>query len=167
MHHKAMTGGFAGFGLLIAGISCGGSAPPPPLQNVATTVAVSNPLKAPAAAIFGSNEPPYEPATHFPLTPQTSYGWRIQLPCTGPVAYRETMRLPAAGSWPADMSSLPGTTISPDGSVASTKTFAACVDGWIEHGWTVASGDPPGTYVMTVEIDGYQPQRWTFTLEGP
>ena len=57
---------------------------------------------------------------------------------------------------PAD----PTIEITADQTTAITHTVARCLDGWIEHGWEVNTDDPPGEYLVTVEIDGYATQRY-------
>ena len=65
-----------------------------------------------------------------------TFGWRIRLPCLQPVEYTEVMKLPAKGDFTFDPQELRETTISADGTVATTLDYAACFDGWIEHSWT-------------------------------
>jgi hypothetical protein len=90
-----------------------------------------------------------------------TFGWRIQLPCIGPVEYTETMKLPAPGDWRTlDPVTNRETTISKDGTVATTHDWVACYDGWIEHTWSLAEGDPPGDWTITIDIAGYAPQVW-------
>jgi hypothetical protein len=111
----------------------------------------------PLAAQFGhwdTDTSQFERSAQIELTEGERFGWRIKLRCTGPVQFREVMRLPAAGDWDDE---LPGTTISDDQMVATTIDYAACKQGWIEHVWSVAAGDPAGSYVITVELDGYVP----------
>jgi hypothetical protein len=45
-----------------------------------------------------------------------------------------------------------------------THDYAPCVDGWIEHQWTIAKGDPPGDWKFEVAIPGYAPQVWRVRL---
>ena len=99
-------------------------------------------------------------STRFLLEEGTSYTWRIRLPCTGPVLFREVQPLPAPGDWTFSLQDMPGTTISEDRTTTTTVDYAACVDGWIEHTWVLAANDPPGQYVITVSIDGYPPQTF-------
>jgi hypothetical protein len=111
----------------------------------------------PLAAQFGhwdTDTSQFERSAQIELTEGERFGWRIKLRCTGPVQFREVMRLPAPGDWDDE---LPGTTISDDQMVATTIDYAACKQGWIEHVWSVAAGDPAGSYVITVELDGYVP----------
>jgi hypothetical protein len=88
------------------------------------------------------------------------FGWRIKTHCTGPIHFREVMKLPAPGDWTFTPDELPGTTISEEGTTTTTIDYAACKRGWVEHVWTVAAGDPVGTYVITVELEGYATQTF-------
>jgi hypothetical protein len=101
------------------------------------------------------------------LVDSRTFGWRIRLPCLGPVEFVETMSLPSPGDWKnieefrkTDPRSLRETVISADGKTTTTHDYAACVDGWIEHGWAVAHDDPAGDWTIRVEIAGYVPQVW-------
>ena len=102
-------------------------------------------------------------ATTIALEVGTQYGWRIRLPCTGPVAFTETLALPGPTTWGNGRN----TTISADQSVATTKAEALCSDGWIEHYWFVNGDDPPGEYEVTVEIDGWATVRLRTTFVAP
>lgn len=99
------------------------------------------------------------------------FGWRIHLPCRQAIEFVETLTLPMPGDWTqikeareSDPHFLIETTISSDGKQTVTHDYAPCIDGWIEHTWQVAESDPPGEWVIKVEIDGYQPfeQRLMF-----
>jgi len=89
-----------------------------------------------------------------------SFGWRIKIRCTGPVRFREVMRLPAPGDFSFTPAEVPGTIVSDDQTTTTTVDYAACKQGWLEHHWIVAAGDPAGTYVITVELEGYAPQTF-------
>jgi len=102
--------------------------------------------------------------TEVRLVPGRTFGWRIRLGCTGPVEYTETLQLPAPGDWSSDPENSRETSISKDGTIATTHDWTACLDGWIEHGWSVAAADPPGEWTITVQLDGYVPQVWRVTF---
>ncbi len=117
--------------------------------------------RAPVAAWFGSwTDGRFERSTKIPKVEGQSFGWRIKTRCTGPLRFREVMRLPAPGDWTFTPEDLPGTTISDDQTTTTTIDYAACKRGWVEHVWSVAAGDPAGTYVITVEVEGYTPQTF-------
>jgi len=130
-------------------------APPPPLQPAAPA------LKQPVATLFGQVvDGVYKRQSRFELTGDTMYGWRIKLPCTGPTLFRETLQLPGLGMWSAEVTTAKHVKISDDQKRAVTEDYSGCYDGWIQHAWSVTSDDPPGEYVMTVEVDGFQPQTF-------
>lgn len=119
-------------------------------------------LKVPAAARFGVFDPESDHkilrTTRIELVEDVWYGWRLKLGCTGPVEFREVLRLPAPTSaWPDD---IPDIKVSDDRSAATTHSFAPCMDGWIENRWVVTTDDPAGVYVFTVEIPGYETQTF-------
>jgi hypothetical protein len=130
-------------------------------------------VKDPTAAMFGRRDETgrFVPRTDVKLVDGRSFGWRIRLPCLGPVEYVETMTLPSPGDWTqiiegrkTDPRTLRETTISADGKTTVTHDYATCIDGWIEHGWNVAKEDPPGNWTIKVEIAGYVPRVWRVTF---
>lgn len=126
------------------------------------------PSNAPLAAWFGTwNDGRFVRKTKLALVAGTTFGWRIKTRCTGPVRFRETMRLPSPGDWSFTPDEMPGTTISEDQTTTTTIDFAACRQGWVEHVWSIAEGDPAGTYVITVELDGYAAQTFRPKFVAP
>ncbi len=49
-------------------------------------------------------------------------------------------------------------------SALTTITQAPDEDGWVNHGWCVAAGDPNGAHNITVTLDGAQVASWDFTV---
>jgi hypothetical protein len=167
MHHKAMTGRFAGFGILVSlAIGCGKPAQTPLVIRNVTAVASPTAPRQPAKVELGHMvDGALHPQTKFELVSGMSYMWRIELPCTGPVEYVETLKESGPSTWSVGAE----TTISDDQTSAKTHTFGACFDGWIEHEWNINENDPPGEYLLTVEIAGYATQtfRPTFSRFQP
>lgn len=115
--------------------------------------------RAPAATLFGAVvDGAFKRQSRFEIEEGMAYGWRIKLPCTGPTLFRETLQLPAPGEWGTEGTSAEVVRISPDRRRAVTEDYSGCYDGWIQHSWSSTSDDPPGEYVLTVEIEGYQTQ---------
>ena len=117
----------------------------------------------PIAAWFGTFDDEtgtLDRRTKIPKVEGQVFGWRIKTQCTGPVRFREILRMPAPGDWSFTPEEAPGTIVSEDKTTTTTVDYAACKQGWVEHQWTVAEGDPAGTYVITVELDGYAPQTF-------
>ena len=132
-------------------------APPPPEPARRTGP------EPPLAVWFGTwsdDSDRFERKTRFAKVEGETFGWRIKTRCTSPVRFREVMRLPAPGDWSFTPDEMPGTTISEDRTTTTTIGYAACRQGWVEHVWTVAAGDPAGTYVITVELEGYARQTF-------
>jgi hypothetical protein len=129
--------------------------PPPPPRPVEATP------KQPAATLFGLVvDGVYKRQNRFELSEDTIYGWRIKLPCTGPTVFRETLQLPGPGDWSFDPAVMKQTKLSTDRRRAVTEDYSGCYDGWIQHAWTIAPNDPPGEYVFTVEVEGYERQTF-------
>ena len=119
-------------------------------------------LKQPIATLFGLVvDGAYKRQSKFELADEPTFGWRIKLPCTGPTLFRETLQLPAAGAWASfDPAASKHIKLSGDRRRAVTEDYSGCYDGWIQHAWTLAPNDPPGDYVLTVEVEGYQRQTF-------
>ena len=139
---------------------CGSQpAPVPPTPISSPPKLEEAEAQQPAATLFGQViDGTYKRQSRFELTERTIYGWRIKLPCTGPTLFRETLRLPAPGEWTFDPLTAEHVTVSDDQRRVVTEDYSGCFDGWIQHAWKITAGAPPGEYVMSVEIDGYQPQ---------
>jgi hypothetical protein len=162
MNHKGIW--------LIALLGCGHSTPV--VEPVSTPAPEVN-LRQPAASMFGRPDATgrFLRVTNLKLDDGKRFGWRIKLPCVTPVEYVETMTLPSPGDWrqieaarKEDPQFLRETTITADGRQTITHDYAPCVDGWIEHYWTIAKEDPLGAWTIKVEIPGYAPQQWNITF---
>jgi hypothetical protein len=147
--------------ILVGVAMAAGCARPRPAPVIAgpTPVRAAGPA-APIAAWFGtwheeSNR--FTRAQKIDKVEGTTFGWRIKTRCSGPLKFREVMRLPTPGDWNFGPGELPGTIISDDQTTTTTTDYAACKQGWVEHRWSIAANDPAGTYVITVELDGYAP----------
>jgi hypothetical protein len=118
--------------------------------------------RQPAATMFGSVvDGAFKRQSRFELEEGMAYGWRIKLPCTGPTLFRETLQLPAPASWGGiDASSSRIVKLSADRRRAVVDDYSGCYDGWIQHTWQIAADDPPGEYVFTIEVEGYQSQTF-------
>src|SRR5262245_15997440 len=121
--------------------------------------------KQPVASSFGKAENgEIKKQVRFELDGETVFGWRLKLPCTGPTKFRESLQMPAPGDWGFDTVT---TTISADKTRSVVVDYAPCFDGWIEHAWTTSRNDPPGEYVLTVEIEGFAPQVFRASFVRP
>ena len=87
-----------------------------------------------------------------------SFGWRIRLPCMQPIEYLEVMKLPSPGELTIDPEEIRETTISDDKKTITTRDYAACIAGWVEHTWSLTPEDPKGVWEITVAIEGYGTQ---------
>ena len=129
----------------------------PAIETAPAEVAATGPA-TPLAAWFGTwndETSKFERAQKIDKVEGVTFGWRIKTACIAPVKFREVMRLPSPGDWSIDPGELPGTVISEDQTTTTTTDYAACKQGWVEHRWAIAADDPAGTYVITVELDGY------------
>jgi hypothetical protein len=98
-----------------------------------------------------------------PLEKGTFYGWRIHLLTDKEkVTWKELFILPGS---PRVWGYKQGTEIDEQGKVATTEKTVSPKDGWIGHGWSVAIGDPPGTYVMKIYIEGFLAKTFTFEVK--
>jgi hypothetical protein len=154
MHHKANRG--LAMTVCIGLVGCKPPSSPPPLPID------QGRLKRPADVVFGrpDDNGRWLRLRDVKFVPGKTFGWRMRLPCLGPIEYTEVMKLPAKGDFTFDPQELRETTISADGTVATTHDYAACIEGWIEHSWSLADKDPPGMWEISVAIPGYETQLW-------
>ena len=159
MLHKAIIATGPVLGLLLG--ACSGS-PASPKQRSEGPIRQlpEQRIKRPAEAIFGR---PDDNGRWLRLRDVTfvegkTFGWRIRLPCRQPVEYLEVMKLPAPGDFTFEPGELRETTIRTDKKTATTRDYAACIEGWIEHSWALAPEDPKGPWEITVAIAGYETQ---------
>ena len=141
---------------------CARPRPTPPAVDPPSRGPIATPAQ-PIAAWFGTFDEDtgkLERKTKIPKVEGQMFGWRIKTRCTGPVRFREVMRMPAPGEFSFTPEEAPGTIVSDDQTTTTTVDYGACKQGWVEHQWTVAEGDPAGTYVITVELDGYATQTF-------
>lgn len=98
-----------------------------------------------------------------PIKKNTFYGWRIHLITDKEkITWKEIFILPKPPSlWGYGK----GTEIEDQGEVATTEKTVTPKNGWIGHGWFVAPGDPSGTYVMKIHIEGSLAKTFTFEIK--
>ncbi|MCX5741662.1 MAG: hypothetical protein NT062_04080 [Proteobacteria bacterium] len=150
-------------------VACGGGGAPPiattpattpvampeaPVGRVSATRSTAVPkLPHPVAAQFGTFSPlGFHEQDELPLVVNSQFMWRIQLPCSEPVEYRETFVTPAPTTWGAPD---PSTIVGDDGALAEHTELGECRDGWVENIWTINASDPPGEWTLTVDIKGF------------
>lgn len=156
MSHKAFA--------VVAGISLMLSACPqhvPPVTQLPVETGRSQQrLKKPAEVAFGrpDAEGRWLRLREVRYEEGQTFGWRIRLPCRQPVAYIEVMSLPSPGELAVDPEEVRETTISEDRKTITTRDYAACIGGWLEHTWALTPEDPKGVWEINVAIEGYEPQ---------
>ncbi|MDR7304935.1 hypothetical protein [Rhodoferax saidenbachensis] len=101
-----------------------------------------------------------------PLVVNQGYGWILKLnQMTGKVRVLERMTLPEAPkTW--------GTGGQPYGTSADRRTMSLDVtltiyNGTISKSWDVASGDPPGHYLISAFIENSAPVQFEFDVMDP
>jgi hypothetical protein len=123
---------------------------------------------AKVSAMFGTFDGlSFSQATnHIPYRVDQGYGWRLKLKNQArSVHWREEFSLPAVPeTWgtlvPGDQQ-----TLQDGGKKCVTECDVAPVNGWVEHSWFVAEGDPKGAYAMKVYVDGALVKSFNFTVE--
>jgi hypothetical protein len=162
MNHKASAG-------LVGLLGCAAAPPAPQVPPSPAPTVVTPKTRQPAVAMFGRLDEAgrFMRVTDIKHVDGRNFGWRIRLPCTGPVEFTETMRLPAPGDWQSifetrksEPDHLRQTTITADGKQTITHAYAPCLDGWIEHMWSLSKGDPVGDWTIEVAIPSYATQTF-------
>ena len=114
-------------------------------------------------SISGNGSIIFSESEYIPLKAGASYGWRIHLITEKDmVTWKEVFILPKP---PFIWEHKNDTEISDQGRVAITEKTVSPRNGWIGNGWSVAEGDPPGTYVMKVYVEGALPKTFSFTVQ--
>ena len=100
-----------------------------------------------------------------PNAEEQAYGWRVRVAeSEEAVKWVETVTLPEApDSWDG-VEDDPNVMISEDGRSATTVGIEVPDGGYIENAWLVSLGDPPGEYVMSVELSDGRQASFTFRL---
>ena len=120
---------------------------------------------------FGIWQPDADGAMRFTATPDVpneedqTYGWRVRVAeSEEAVKWVETLTLPEAPvSWEG-VEDDPNVMISDDGRTVTTVGADIPDGGYLENSWFVAFDDPPGEYVMSVELSDGRRATFTFRL---
>jgi len=120
---------------------------------------------------FGIWQPDDDGAMRFTATADVpneedqAYGWRVRVAeSEKAVKWVETVTLPEApDSWEG-VEDDPNVMISEDGRTATTVGIEVPDGGYIENAWWVSLGDPPGEYVMSVELSDGRSATFSFRL---
>jgi hypothetical protein len=120
------------------------------------------------AGLFGladDTAPVFTPSAMVPLRDGQVFGWRMKVDTTQRrVRVVEELTLPQEPKTWGDPEPDIKRKTSADGRTATTDMWLEPRDGFISHTWVVTQGDPKGTWVLKVEVDG-QPAR-VFRLEA-
>jgi hypothetical protein len=93
------------------------------------------------------------------------YGWRVRVvESEESVKWIETVTLPEAPESWEGVEDDPNVTISEDGRTATTVGADIPDGGYLENAWFVSFDDPPGDYLMTVEMSDGRSATFTFRL---
>ena len=120
---------------------------------------------------FGIWQPDDDGAMRFTATADVpneedqAYGWRVRVAeSEEAVKWVETVTFPEApDSWEG-VEDDPNVMISEDGRTATTVGIEVPDGGYIVSTWSVSPGDPPGEYVMSVELSDGRRASFTFLL---
>lgn len=123
---------------------------------------------------FGIWQPDDDGAMRFTATSEVpneedqAYGWRVRVAeSEHAVKWIETLTMPEApDSWEG-VEDDPNVMISDDGRTATTVGAHVPDGGYLESAWFVAFDDPPGDYVMSVELSDGRSATFTFRLGEP
>ena len=123
---------------------------------------------------FGIWRPDAEGAMRFEATADVPneedqmYGWRVRVPeSEEAVKWIETVTLPEAPESWEGVEDDPNVMVSDDGRTATTMGIEVPDGGYLGSTWSVAPGDPPGEYEMSVELSDGRQASFTFRLGEP
>ncbi|MFN9744664.1 MAG: hypothetical protein ACK57B_03320 [Betaproteobacteria bacterium] len=113
-------------------------------------------LLAPADA---TGRQAFTPAGVLPLRDGQEFAWRLVVQTRQPfVRVREELTLPAEPRTWGDPDPGVRRRTTPDGRTAITEWRLAPQDGVLQSAWTVTTGDPPGTWVLTLTVEDQAPR---------
>jgi hypothetical protein len=153
--------------LLALGLFSAGSPAAPPAPAAPSTAAAVRVLSA-QAGLFGlvdDTTPVFTPSATVPLRDGQVFGWRLKVDTMQRrVRVVEELTLPQEPKTWGDPEPGIKRKTSADGRTATTDIWLEPRDGFISHTWVVTQGDPKGSWVLKVVVDG-QPAR-VFRLEA-
>jgi hypothetical protein len=138
-------------GLPATGANAANPAPPSTVRVLSAQTGLFGQVDDPA--------PTFTPSATVPLRDGQVFGWRMKVDTRQPrVRVLEELTLPQEPrTWGDPEPGLKRKT-SPDGRTATTEVWLEPRDGYISHTWVVTQGDPPGPWVIRVQVDGQPPR---------
>jgi len=110
----------------------------------------------------------FTPGTVLPLRDGQEFAWRLVVKTTQPfVRVREELTLPAEPRTWGDPEPDIQRRTTPDGRTAITQWRLAPQDGVLQSAWTVTTGDPPGTWVLTLTVEDQPPRVFRLQARPP
>lgn len=104
--------------------------------------------------------------TRLPLRDGQTFGWRMQVQTDKPrVAVREELTLPSEPTTWGDPEPDVKRRTSPDGRTAVSEYQLEPKAGFIANSWTVTTGDPKGTWVIKVKVEGHPERVFRFEAQ--
>jgi hypothetical protein len=130
-------------------------------QQVAILAAESGLFSEPSSQILS-----FVPSSRLPLRDGQSFGWRIKVQTTKKrVLVQEEVILPSEPkTWGDPEPDLKRRT-SPDGRMATSQYELEPQAGYIFNSWVVTTGDPRGTWIIRVTVEGNPPQTFRFQAQ--
>lgn len=134
------------------------SSTPSSIEVVRTAFGVFNPP--------GTGQPPFVPSTVVPLIVGQAYGWVIVVRTSSKtVRWREEFTLPAEPATWGPREPIGTRSMSDDRRTTITEREVGTQNGVLFNSWSVAAGDPVGTYRMRVSIDGQFVRAFEFQVK--
>jgi hypothetical protein len=110
----------------------------------------------------------FTPAAVLPLRDGQEFAWRLVVKTRQPfVRVREELTLPAEPRTWGDPEPDIQRRTTPDGRTAITMWRLAPQDGVLQSAWTVTTGDPPGTWVLTLTVEDQAPRVFRLQARPP
>jgi len=152
---------------LLALLTLAGCAGPAALEQSAAKLPIEV-VKA-EFGLFNALEtgrPPFIATPLVPLVVNQAYGWVIVLKTSEKtVRWREEFTLPAAPATWGGPERIGTRSMSDDGRTTITEREVTLHNGAIFNSWSVAPGDPTGTYRMRVTIEDRLVRTFEFRVE--
>lgn len=148
-----------------------------PVLALAVAGAVAQPSAAPGSVrilsaqsgLFGDPSGGLESfaaGSRLPLRDGQVFGWRMQVQTDKPrVAVREELTLPSEPTTWGDPEPDVKRRTTPDGRTAVSEYQLEPKGGFIANSWTVTGGDPKGTWIIKVKVEGQAERVFRFEAQ--
>lgn len=139
------------------------------LPEKSTNAAVATKVTGGEFGLFNISDPSkpsFVPSAFVPLVPDQAYGWVIHVRTDkAKIKWREEFTLPVKPTTWGAVEPVGERSVSNDGRTSVTEREVIPDQGVIFNSWSVAPGDPKGSYIIRVFIEGSLAKTFKFEVK--